>query len=257
MLFQIKSYLNFLWRSTNQHGIHSPFVYNLVTKCFYDKKDYPEYKILDQYRKSLLNNKSEISVTDFGVGSKVFKSNVRSIGAIARNAGITEKRAHLLLRIACYLDAKDILEVGTSVGLATAALSLANKNSVITSLEGCPATAAVAASALNKISHNVKVVETEFSLFLSSEAVHKKFDLIYFDGNHSKAATLKYVEMLLPTVRNETVWIFDDIHWSDEMQQAWCEIQAHPLVRVTIDTYQWGIVFFRREQEKENFAVRV
>ena len=46
MLFQIKSYLQFLWHSKNEHGVHSPFVFSLVTKCFYDKKNKPEYAII-------------------------------------------------------------------------------------------------------------------------------------------------------------------------------------------------------------------
>jgi hypothetical protein len=91
MLFQIKSYLNFLWNSTNQHGVHSPFVFDLVTKCFYNTANYPEYSILKNYRKSLLQNTNTIEVTDFGAGSRVFKSNVRAINQIAKNAGISPK----------------------------------------------------------------------------------------------------------------------------------------------------------------------
>lgn len=34
----IISYLKFLIRSTNQHGVHSPFVYNFVTRCLYNKQ---------------------------------------------------------------------------------------------------------------------------------------------------------------------------------------------------------------------------
>jgi predicted O-methyltransferase YrrM len=81
--------------------------------------------------------------------------------------------------------------------------------------------------------------------------------LIYFDGNHSKEATLEYFELLLPTINNETVWIFDDIHWSPAMEAAWEVIKNHPKVTVTIDTFQWGIVFFRTEQPKEHFVIRV
>ena len=43
MLFQIKSYLQFLWNSKNEHGVHSPFVFLLVTKCFYAKTEMKPY----------------------------------------------------------------------------------------------------------------------------------------------------------------------------------------------------------------------
>ncbi|HQF47228.1 MAG TPA: class I SAM-dependent methyltransferase, partial [Flavobacterium alvei] len=46
MLFQIQSYLKFLWHSKNEHAVHSPFVFNLITKCFYDKKSKPQYAVL-------------------------------------------------------------------------------------------------------------------------------------------------------------------------------------------------------------------
>lgn len=117
MLFQIKSYLKFLWNSKNEHAVHSPFVFSLLTKCFYDKKQKPEYSILKKYRKSLFNNKSFIEVTDFGAGSKVFKSNKRQISKIAKTAGISPKRAELLFRISNYFQPKNILEIGTSLGL--------------------------------------------------------------------------------------------------------------------------------------------
>lgn len=31
------SYTQFLWKSKNAHGIHSPFVYGVVSQCFYNK----------------------------------------------------------------------------------------------------------------------------------------------------------------------------------------------------------------------------
>ena len=169
MLFQIKSYLNFLWNSKNQHGVHSPFVYNLVTKCFYDKKNYPEYSILKNYRNSLLENKNTIEVTDFGAGSRVFKSNTRAINQIAKNAGISSKRAELLFRIVNYFQPETILEIGTSLGLASSALSLGNKNSKIITLEGCPNTMAIAKNQCQLQNlNNIEFVNTEFSSYLKN-----------------------------------------------------------------------------------------
>lgn len=262
----ITSYIKFLYNSKNQHGVHSPFVFALVTKCFYDKPSKPEYSILKDYRKALLDNKNTIEVTDFGAGSRVFKSNTRAINRIAKNAGITQKRAELLLRITQYFQPENILEIGTSLGLATAALSLGNQKGKITTLEGCPETAKIAKQQFEKFGfQNIHLEITEFSTYLKNseprtdnpELTTENRQLIYFDGNHSQKATLEYFELLLPTITNETVWIFDDIHWSTEMEKAWGIIQNHPKVTVTIDTFQWGLVFFRAEQEKEHFTIRI
>ncbi|WP_313808300.1 class I SAM-dependent methyltransferase [Flavobacterium sp.] len=259
MLHIIKSYLKFLWNSKNQHGVHSPFVYSLVTKCFYDKQSKSEYRILKEYRNTLLRNQNTIEVTDFGAGSRVFKSNTRQISKIAQTAGITPKRAELLYRIVNYFQPESILEIGTSLGLATSALSLGNPKAKITTLEGCPETSSVAQKEFQKFNlNNIEAIVTEFSAhFKNYQLSTVNYQLIYFDGNHSKKATLNYFEALLPTITNETLWIFDDIHWSADMEEAWEIIKNHPKVSVTIDTFQWGLVFFRFEQEKEHFTIRV
>ena len=258
MLFQIKSYLQFLWHSKNEHAVHSPFVFNLLTKCFYDKKLKPEYAVLKKYRNNLLRNKNTIEVTDFGVGSRVFKSNIRPISQIAKTAGISTKRAQLLFKIANYFQPSTILEIGTSLGLATSALSLGNMKAKIITLEGCPETAKIAQLQLQEFGcDNVESIVIEFnSYFKNHQTSIINYQLIYFDGNHSKKATLDYFEFLLPTITNETVWIFDDIHWSLEMEEAWKTIKKHPKVTVTIDTFQWGLVFFRYEQPKQHFIIR-
>ncbi len=259
MFFKIKSYLRFLWHSKNEHAVHSPFVFSLLTKCFYDSKGKPEYQLLYEYRNNIVKNNNLIEVTDFGAGSKIFNSNSRKISKIAHTAGISSKRARLLCRITKYFQPHNILEIGTSLGLATVAMSVANSNAKITTLEGCPETIKVAKSQFAAFDlKNINPITTEFDTYLNkTEFSNTRYDLIYFDGNHSKKATLSYFEYLLPTITNDTVWIFDDIHWSEEMESAWLTIKNHPKVSVTIDTFQWGLVFFRKEQPKEHFIIRV
>lgn len=268
MLFQLKSYINFLLKSQNEHGLHSPFVYELVTKCFYDTSKHSEYKLIKDYRNDLLRNKKIIEVKDFGAGSRVFSSNQRPVHAIAKNAGITLFRAKLLSRIVNYLKIENALELGTSLGIASAAIA-ANKSTKLTTIEGCKETAKIARQQFEKFdlkNVDLRIDKIENVLFdLTAEhrttkigqKTSEKFDLIYFDGNHQKQATLEYFQELLPLTHNDSVFIFDDIHWSAEMQQAWKEIIEHPQVRVSIDTFQWGFIFFRREQVKEHFTIRV
>ncbi|MFM2230736.1 MAG: hypothetical protein RL607_1994 [Bacteroidota bacterium] len=258
---QILAYIQYLWHSKNEHGVHSPFVFDLVTQCFYDKKKYPAYQNLDSYRKQLLANSNSIEVTDFGAGSRVFKSNTRAIHAIAKNAGISAKRAQLLYRLVQYFQPETVLEIGTSLGLATAALHAGNPSAKLITLEGCANTQTIAKIALQthfETASFIEFVTTEFADYFNNLEENVSFDLIYFDGNHSKKATLDYFEQLLPTATNNSVWIFDDIHWSTGMEEAWETLKNHPKVTVTIDTFQWGLVFFRSEQKlaKEHFILR-
>ncbi|MGB1270237.1 MAG: O-methyltransferase [Flavobacteriaceae bacterium] len=255
-MFQVIAYFKFLFASTNEHGVHSPFVYDLITKCFYNKSELPVYKKLQLYRAGLLTNKNTISVTDFGAGSRRFKSAEREISAIAKTAGITPKRAKLLARLAGYFKFNSVLELGTSLGLASSAIAFTAPKTKITTLEGCPETAAIAKAQFETHHlHNITPIVTDFSEYLNSNT--QAFDLVYFDGNHQKEATLSYFNTLVQQATNDTVFIFDDIHWSKDMEDAWTELKNHPKVTITIDTFYWGFVFFRTENKhKEHFIIR-
>jgi len=255
---KVFSYIKFILKSTNQHGIHSPFVYDLTTKCFYKKNNSFTNNLLNLYRNSLLLKKNKIEITDFGAGSKIFKSNLRAISQIAKYAGINPKRANLLIRTTDYFKPKTILEIGTSLGIGTAALHIGNPTAKITTLEGCKNTAEIAQKQFEKFSFvNIDVLIGEFTKTLSTLKFENSLDMVYFDGNHQKEATLKYFHHCLQFINNDSFFIFDDIHWSKDMESAWSAIKKHPKVKVTIDTFQWGIVFFRKEQEKEHFIIRV
>ncbi|RXG12363.1 putative O-methyltransferase YrrM [Leeuwenhoekiella aestuarii] len=256
MWYLIKEYLKFLKTATNQHGVHSPFIFSFVTKCLYDRKKYTDYKPLQNYRNELLKSDEVIEVTDFGAGSRVFKSNKRKVKAIAQFAGASFKRMQLLYRVVSYFKPKSILEIGTSLGLATSALAL-SKTGKLTTLEGCPETSEIARKHLVQ-SHisNVEIIKGDFRETLL-QVEQNEYDLIYFDGNHSKMATLEYFEQLLPTAQNDSVWVFDDIYWSASMTEAWETIKQHPQVQVTVDCFWLGFVFFRQEQAKEHFKIRL
>ena len=260
MIHQSKSYIKFLRLSKNRHGVHSPFVYNLVTKCFNDKKIYPEYETLKSHRKALRKDASLIEMKDFGQGSRVFKKNARKVSAVLKNAGMRKKRQKLLFRLARYFEAENILELGTSLGLGTVALSLSNEFAAINTVEGCPNTLQKAQQYFEKFNlHNIEIHQKFFSEYLSESRSlgTEKFDLIFIDGDHNGARTLQYFHSLLKNVHNDSIIIFDDIYWSKDMTDAWQQIIANEKVTVSIDTFQWGMVFFRKEQPKQHFVIRI
>jgi predicted O-methyltransferase YrrM len=232
-------------------------VYNLVTRCLYDKTSYRAYDTIKAYKKQLKSTKHTLNVTDLGAGSKKFKSDVRSVSEIAKHVSISTKYAKLLYRITKHLKPQTILELGTSLGVATQALSLGNPKAEIITIEGCPNISEYSKTQFSK--RHLENIKQRTGCF--SEVIpglnHPSFDLIFFDGNHTKQATLHYFELLIPKANNNSVFIFDDIHWSPEMTEAWDIIKNNPSVTVSIDTFFWGIVFFRKEQAKEHFVIRV
>ncbi|TYA71404.1 O-methyltransferase [Seonamhaeicola marinus] len=257
MFYQIFQYVKFLLKSTNQHGVHSPFVYDLVTKCFYDRTRYPEYFKIKDFITRLKRVKLKLDVTDFGAGSKKLNTEQRKVSNIAKVSGTTVKRAKLLFRVVKYFEFQSILELGTSLGFSSQAMSKGNPDAKIDTIEGCPNISKYTKKHFQMLClDNINVITGNIDEKLE-DLSSKTYDLVFFDGNHQKAPTLYYFETLLPTAHNDTVFIFDDIYWSKDMTEAWDIIKHHPKVSITIDTFYWGFVFFRKEQAKEHFLIRV
>lgn len=245
MIFQIISYIKFRINSYNGKSLNSVFLNNIIDKVFKFESPADTKHIFKAIRKSLAVNHQIIQVTDYGQGSKLFRDNHREIAKIARVAGIGRKRGELLIRLIQHFKPENILELGTSVGMGTACLSLGNPQSTITSLEGCPKTAAIAKNLFNEYGlNNIRVVVGPFENTLNQVLGSQQYDFIYFDGNHSKSATLDYFTQCLSTITENSVWLFDDIHWSRDMEAAWEVIKTHNQVKSTIDIYRWGLVFF-------------
>ncbi|CAM3521758.1 O-methyltransferase [Aequorivita lipolytica] len=257
MIHQSKSYIKFIRLSKNKHGVHSPFVYNLVTKCFNDKTKYAEYEILKKHRVALKNDASMVEMKDFGQGSRVFKGNARKVSAVVKNAGMKKKRRRLLFRLAKYFESENILEFGTSLGLGTVALSVSNEFAAVNTVEGCLNTSKKAQQYFERLNlHNIKIHQKTFKEFLS-ENTSEKYDLIFIDGDHNGERTLGYFNSLLKNIHNDSLIIFDDIYWSKDMTAAWHKIIENETVTLSIDTFQWGMVFFRKEQPKQHFLIRI
>ncbi|RNC86867.1 MAG: class I SAM-dependent methyltransferase [Winogradskyella sp.] len=257
MLYQIISYFKFLFTSTNQHGVHSPFVYDFVTKCLYDKSAYDAYTDLKAYRTSLLNNTETLKITDLGAGSKLMNRASRRVSKMVRNSSSSYEDTKLLFRISRYFKLKNTLELGTSLGIGTQALSLGNPSNNITTIEGCPNTFEFTKQNFEALNlANITSINSNFKSYIS-QLDNESFDCIFFDGHHNKAATIAYFNLLKSKAHNNSVFIFDDIYWSKDMTEAWHSIITNDAITVSIDCFNLGFVFFRKEQPKQHFKIRL
>jgi len=258
-LFQLLAYLRFWLRSGTAHGLHSPFVFGLYTAAVRHTGLYKAYAPIEARRQQLLGSPASIRVTDFGAGSHTGAGQRRRVADIARTAAKPPHLAQLLFRLANYFRPATILELGTSLGLTTAYLAAADSRHRVVTFEGCPNVAAVARETFAALKlGNVEVVEgnLDHTLAPALAALAAPVDFAFFDGNHRYEPTLRYFELCLAQRTDDSVFVFDDIHWSADMERAWETIKAHPDVRLTVDLFYIGLVFFRKNQPKQHFWLR-
>lgn len=241
------------------HGVHSPFVFSFIEKVLNDKLSHPAFEKIEEVRRRLLNNNSVIEVEDFGAGSGHIKTRQRQVGKMAASSLKPKKYAQLIYRIAAYFAPQAIIELGTSFGVTTSYLASAQPRSAVYTFEGSGAIADIAAANFKELGlKNIELIRGNFenTLHQSMNNIHS-VGLVFIDGNHRKEPTLKYFDEILQKSSRDTVFIFDDIHWSKEMEDAWATIQQHPQVTLTIDLFFVGLVFLRSEfHEKHHTSIR-
>ncbi|MCK4664082.1 MAG: class I SAM-dependent methyltransferase [Bacteroidales bacterium] len=245
-------------RHESGYGIHSPFVFNFINNVIYENKKYYCFNEIENLRNDLLECNEKIFVKDLGAGSGFFHSEKRKIKSIVRYSAKNKKYGQLMFRIVNYFKPKNIIELGTSVGLTTLYISKPLSKTNVYTIEGSEEIAKIANQNFEKAGiKNIKLIIDNFDNVLSGLLNKLNFvDLVFFDGNHTKDATIKYFNLCLKHINDNTIFIFDDIHWSKGMEEAWQIIKNNNKVIITIDIFFMGIVFFNKECSKEDFVIR-
>lgn len=286
----LRRFIKFYFKAKTKFNVHSPFVFEFVTNVLEDDRQFYVFQEAEILRQRLLESDESVEVTDFGAGSHVDGVNKqRKISSIAASALSPPFQCEWLFRLCNAYKPLNIIELGTSLGVSTLYITegLPQTATVLT-LEGSPHIAQLAQRHFNWFydafqqhglrfhnvqtvsdrdldtskqsqtkQKNIQIIEGNFdeTLQLALNQL-KTLDLCFIDGNHRYEPTMAYFEQCLAHVHENSILIFDDIHWSDEMENAWEAVQSHPSVRLTIDLFWCGIVFFRNEnREKEHFSL--
>jgi predicted O-methyltransferase YrrM len=173
-----------------------------------------------------------------------------------RTSGSTQ--LNLLYKLSKYLKPDVILEFGTAAGISASYMKKGYPPAKLITLEGCASLADFAESTFGKMHiKGVEVISGNFDVTLSEVLSRlEKLDMVFFDGNHRKEPTLRYFESCLKLANENSVFVFDDIHWSLDMEEAWKAIKANPEVSITIDLFWLGLVFFKKGIAKQDFIIR-
>lgn len=260
MLRKVQIFFDFLvyfFSSGNKHSVHSPFIFDFVNNVLNARKNKPTYHEIELIRSKMMRSKTLIKVLPLGA-SKNKETRTESLKSVVDRTSKSAKYAELLERICNYYQPQYAIEIGSSVGISTLYQASGISQGYLFSLEGNPDSLKIARHNAEKLEFgHVQFIEGVFDETLPAVVQQlPRLDYVFFDGNHTMEATLKYFETCLQKAHRGSIFIFDDIRWSDNMQRAWEKIKNHPQVMVTVDLFFMGIVFFRTEQEKEHFTLR-
>ena len=284
-LYRAKSWLRHqltAW-NTGGEGVHSPYLFEWVRMVMMDKNAYYIWGEIERCREKMLRDERELEFVDYGSGKlkgengklKGENGERRRVCDIARRSLAKRKYAQMLSRLVNWLGAPHslengsgtayslefrgltIVELGTSLGVTTAYMAAMDSRNRVVTFEGCEAVANMArenwkALNINNIECRVGEIDAEQ---LTRDIEH--LDVAFIDANHTYVSTCEYFDVLAGKVREKSVIVVDDIHYSEEMEKAWKAICADERVTSTIDLYQMGLVFFDKHYWKRHYTMRL
>lgn len=254
--FLLKEYFKYFHLKTDEHSLHSPFFYhfylNLIKKNSFSNAG----ESIENKRMDLLRDETEIEIVDLGAGSKVEKSRKRKVNSIARHSLTSPKFSRFLFRLIQDFKFKKIIELGTSLGINTAYIAKANPEASIFTFEADPNALKIAKEVNNKhdniIFHEGDIANSLPSMLQNSTP---NIDLVYADANHTYKASIHYFNIILPHLTSSSIYIMDDIHWSNGMKKAWEELKERKEVTSSIDLFDAGLLFFNPDFEKQHYIL--
>ncbi len=253
--FRLWQFIRFYSRAVTKYQLHSPFVFELAEAVLDNKSWYYAFRDIELIRNKMLNSQKVLQVRDFGTG----KDRREPLRTLARRAASSTRQGQQLFRLANWANPRTILELGASVGISAMYLKSGARSARLITLEGCPETAAVAQLNLELLAFSlpaeVLVGPFDHTLIPALEKL-QIIDFVYLDGNHHQAPTLDYFETCLRYSNEKTIFVFDDAHWSADMEAAWAHIQQHPRVTLTVDFFDLSLAFINPAfQQKQHLSI--
>jgi predicted O-methyltransferase YrrM len=264
--FRLVAWGRFYWNAVTKYQVHSPFVFQWITDVLEDQRHYYAFGAIDALRAKMLASNTPVQVLDYGAGPNAVLENQQqptqrntTLKKIVQRASSDHRQGEMLFKMADLYAPKYILELGTSVGLGTLYIAQGGRSSAqFVSLEGCPNSAEIACLNLRTLGvKNVAIRAGSFEQNLKKAVQDMpQLDFVYFDGNHQAAPTLSYFQVCLDKVHKDSIFIWDDVHWSQGMENAWETIKKHEKVTLTIDCGHFACAFFNPDHKiKQHFQI--
>ena len=232
---QIKLYRKFRFRKG--YGVHSPFVYNLITKVIEEKTPYYVFEDIENFRKELLSKDSSLKV-------------------LTKQETQPKNYGALLFRLVNFFKCRNVLQIKSSTGLMSLYLAFPlRKNCECYALEeraGLSET--VQTFAENHSLKNLYWMEGSYAESLQLVKQNTgSFDFIFINTMGNPEETREALGLVETFIHQDTVMVIDNIRKDKAMKMLWKEIKNRPDVRLTLDLLSLGLVFFNSRLHKQHY----
>ena len=245
-------YIKYRWNARTLHGIHSPFIFDFMEKASKLRPNVRDEMVIKNFVFKQRRNRKKLEIKDYGAKSKKLDQ-YRSIDQIFKTSSSFGKNGILLFRICMHFKPQNILELGTSIGMGSLYMHLANPKSRLISIEGCPETHSIAKDNLK--TYPIELINNTFKNAIQTFS-QEKFDLVFIDGHHNGKALLEYMDALMQYTHDNTIFVLDDIRWSHSMLDSWNKLSGAQTYHLSLDFFRMGVLIRRPQQMKENFILR-
>jgi len=251
----VAPYLRHLLVAKGPHGVHSPFVYQLITQVLHKNQHRLIWQRIENERRAYLANETVYTAEDFGAGSKGM-GNLRTVARSVAAGAMSKRKGQALHLLIEHLQPTGLLEIGTQFGIGTLYMASAMKEGTMTlTLEGDSTHVAYARELFARFPFSIELQAGTFEeTLVRGISNYNQLNTVYLDGNHTEEATLRYMEILLQYQQIHVI-ILDDIYWSPGMKRAWERICADERIRLSLDFYWFGVVFLDGRLTKEHFQL--
>lgn len=254
-LFPALQYVRYFLQREDRHSLQSPFVYQIYQGLRnYRQQASHHFAAIENLRQNLLRDQRIITVHDLGAGSLQFNANERKIADIARYSCSTQKYSLLYQYFCSLTPAETVVELGTCLGINSGYLAEVTRGRLYT-MEGAEELVRVATENIARYK-NARLIPGDISetlpIFLQDQ---QAVDFALIDANHTYASTLGYFNRIKEKIHTNSIVIIGDIHWSKEMENAWDEIRHMEEVRLSLDFFECGVLFFREGLDQQHYIL--
>ena len=237
-------------RHRRGHGIHSPFLFHLITTVVENRRSLPEYKILKDLKDKVLNLLNEYSDQSLAAIYNQFTLPLSNHRRLYRKVELPLRYGKVVFRLIREFKPSSVINYGPTFGANLALMAMASDDRIVYQLINNPVNELVSSELLKDLA----ITNVRFFLDNSAPSINPEFIMINYADNPDLSRSL--VQKKLEMHGDDDVLIIRGIHESKEMEAIWREMIASESVRVSLDLFEIGIALFRTGLQKENFIQR-